>query len=152
MPGIKEKNIMTSALQGHFEPDSQNTDKLIKTAVVNLLSWCFHDWLGIIKSPSCESLKLYWLAERILMSKSGKIVLVCKIHKNDIIRLKLCQKVQLFISACNMNIFTVLDFELLRETILWHHFCLVCKIHKMTEKNWKHAENDLSSSEVSKYV
>ena len=38
MPGIKEKNIMTSALQGPFEPDSQNTDKLIKTAVVNLLS------------------------------------------------------------------------------------------------------------------
>ena len=31
MPGIKEKNIMTSALQGPFEPDSQNTDKLIKT-------------------------------------------------------------------------------------------------------------------------
>ena len=38
MPGIKEKNFMTSTLQGSFEPDSQNTDQLIKTAVVNLLS------------------------------------------------------------------------------------------------------------------
>ena len=38
MPGIKGKKFMTSSLQGPFEPDSQNTDQLIKTAVVNLLS------------------------------------------------------------------------------------------------------------------
>ena len=38
MPDIREKKIMTSSQQGPFEPDSQNTDKLIKTAVVNLLS------------------------------------------------------------------------------------------------------------------
>ena len=36
-PGIKEKKIMSSSLQGPFEPDSQNTDQLIKTAAVNLL-------------------------------------------------------------------------------------------------------------------
>ena len=94
-PGIKEKKIMTSSLQDPFETLSQNTDQLIKTAVVNLLSWRFHDWLGIIKYPSCESLKLFWLAERILLTKSWKIVLVCKIHKNDVIRLKLCQKIDL---------------------------------------------------------
>ena len=93
--GIKEKKIMSSSLQGPFEPDSQNTDQLIKTAAVNLLGWRFHDWLGIMKSPSSESLKLFWLAERILLTKSWKIVLVCKIHKNDVIRLKLCQKVDL---------------------------------------------------------
>ena len=34
---LKKKN-MTSSLRGPFEPDSQDTDKLIKTAVVNLLS------------------------------------------------------------------------------------------------------------------
>ena len=49
---------MSSSLQGPFEPDSQNTDQLIKTAAVNLLGWRFHDSLGIIKSPSSESLKL----------------------------------------------------------------------------------------------
>lgn len=48
-----------------------------------------------MKSPSCESLKLFWLAERILLTKMWKIVLICKIHKNDVIRLKLCQKVDL---------------------------------------------------------
>ena len=115
MPGIKEKKIMVSSLQSPFEPDLQNTNQLIKTAVVNLLSWRFHNWLGIIKSPSCESLKMFWLAERILLTKSWKIVLLCKIHKNDVIRLKLCQNVQLFVSACNMNILPVLDFELLRK-------------------------------------
>ena len=36
--GIKEKKFMTSSLQDPFEPDPQNTDQLIKTAVVNLLS------------------------------------------------------------------------------------------------------------------
>ena len=87
----------------------------IQTSLKNLLSWRFHDWLGIIKSPSCESLKLFWFPELTSMTKSWKIVLACKIHKNDVIRLKLCQKVQLFISACNMNILTVLDFELLRK-------------------------------------
>ena len=92
---LKKKKIMSSSLQGPFEPDSQNMDQLIKTAAVNLLGWRFHDWLGIMKSPSSESLKLFWLAERILLTKSWKIVLVCKIHKNDVIRLKLCQKVDL---------------------------------------------------------
>ena len=37
MAEIKEKKIMLSSLQGPFEPDSQNTDHLIKTAAVNLL-------------------------------------------------------------------------------------------------------------------
>ena len=37
-PGIKEKNFMMSSLQGPFEPDSQSTDQLIKTTVVNLLN------------------------------------------------------------------------------------------------------------------
>ena len=35
---LKKKKCMTSSLQDPFEPDSQNTDQLIKTAVVNLLS------------------------------------------------------------------------------------------------------------------
>ena len=37
-PEIKENRFMTSCLQGPFEPDSKNTDQLIKNAVVNLLS------------------------------------------------------------------------------------------------------------------
>ena len=37
-PGIKEYRFITSSLQGPLEPDSKNTDQLIKTAVVNLLS------------------------------------------------------------------------------------------------------------------
>ena len=35
------------------------------------------------------------------------------------------------------------------KTILWCRFCLVCKIHKMAVKNWKHAENDLCSLKFS---
>ena len=37
-PRIKENKFMISSLQGPLEPDSKNTDQLIKTAVVNLLS------------------------------------------------------------------------------------------------------------------
>ena len=35
---LKKKKIMTSSLQDPFKTDSQNTDQLIKTAVVYLLS------------------------------------------------------------------------------------------------------------------
>ena len=37
-PGIKENRFITLSLQGPLEPDSKNTDQLIKTAVINLLS------------------------------------------------------------------------------------------------------------------
>ena len=37
-PGIKENKFMTSSLQGPLELDSENTDQLIKVAVLNLLS------------------------------------------------------------------------------------------------------------------
>ena len=33
--GIKENKFITSYLQGPLEPDSKNTDQLIKTSVVN---------------------------------------------------------------------------------------------------------------------
>ena len=37
-PGIKENKSMTSSLQGPVKADSKNTDQLLKTAAVNLLS------------------------------------------------------------------------------------------------------------------
>ena len=37
-PGIRENKFMTSSLQVPLEPDLKNTDQLIKTTVVNLLS------------------------------------------------------------------------------------------------------------------
>ena len=37
-PRIKENKFMSSSLQGPLEPDSKNTNQLIKTAVGNLLS------------------------------------------------------------------------------------------------------------------
>ena len=43
MPGIKEKIIMTSALQGPFEPDSQNTDKLKKSFELTFLRLTRHN-------------------------------------------------------------------------------------------------------------
>ena len=95
IPGIKENRFITSSLQGPLRPDSKNTDWLIKTGVVNLLSWNFQGWLGIIKSPSFESLRLFRLSEWIWRTETWKIVLVCKTYKNDVIRLKLCQKVDL---------------------------------------------------------
>ena len=36
--GIKENRLMTSSLQGPLKPDSKNTNQLIKTTSVNLLS------------------------------------------------------------------------------------------------------------------
>ena len=62
-----------------FQPDSKNIDQSIKTAVANLLGWNFEDWLNIVKSPSCESLKLFLLAEQNA-TKTWKIILVCKIY------------------------------------------------------------------------
>ena len=94
-PGIKENRFITSSLQDTLEPDSKNTDWPIKTVEVDLLSLRFQDWLGIIKSPSCESLRLFRLSEWILETKMWKIVLVCKTYKNDVIRLKLCHNVDL---------------------------------------------------------
>ena len=148
--GIKESRFMTSSSQGPLEPGSKNTDQLIKTTVVNLLSWNFQDWLSIIKYLICESLKLIRLAERILVNKTWKIVLVCKTHKNDAFKLKLCQMVDLITLNKCVNILPVLDLELSMKIDLWRHFRLVCKIHKKEGKNWKDAKNDLSWSEVSK--
>ena len=91
--GIKENKFMTSSLQVSLETDSRNTDQLIKTAVANLSSWSFQDWLGIIKPSIYESVKLFRLPERILLTKTWKTVLVCRIHKNDVIRRTLWQKV-----------------------------------------------------------
>ena len=113
--GIKESRFMTSSSQGPLEPDSKNTDQLIKTTVVNLLSWNFQDWLTIIKYPICESLKLIRLAERILVNKTWKIVLVCTTHKNDAFKLKLCQMVDLITLYKCVNILPVLDLELLMK-------------------------------------
>ena len=62
---------MTSSLHGSFEPDSKNTNQLIKTAVINLLSRNFPDWVGIIKFPNCQSLK--WLRLRGFYSPRRKI-------------------------------------------------------------------------------
>ena len=80
-PEFKGNRFRTSSLQSPLEPDLKNTDQLIKTSVATLLGWNFHDWLGTIKSPSCESLKMIWYAKWILLTKTWKIVLVCKIHK-----------------------------------------------------------------------
>ena len=113
--GIKESRFMTSSSQGPLEPDSKNTDQLIKTTVVNLLSWNFQDWLSIIKYLICESLKSIRLAERILVNKTWKIVLVCKTHKNDAFKLKLCQMVDLITLYKCVNILPVLDLELLMK-------------------------------------
>ena len=55
-PEIKER-FMTSSLQGFLKPDSKNTDQLIKTAVVNLLSWNFQDWLGTIMCHAKTKIK-----------------------------------------------------------------------------------------------
>ena len=95
-PGIKENRFITSSLQGPLKPDSKKTEQLIKSTVFNLRSWNFEDWLDMIRSQSCESLKLVRSTEWILLTeKSQKIFLICKIHKKDIIRLKLFQTVYL---------------------------------------------------------
>ena len=49
-----------------------------------------------------------------------------------------------------MNILPVLELELLRKNDFMISFRLVCKIHKISGENWKHAENDLSWPEVFK--
>ena len=71
-PGIKENRFMISSFQGPLEPDSKNTEQLIKTAVVNPLSWNFQDWLGITKSSSCESFKFFPISRAYFTDQNVK--------------------------------------------------------------------------------
>ena len=84
--------------------DVKNTDELIVTAVINFLSRNLQGVAKNMKSQTCGNFFFFFFFfdewNQFYIAKSLKTVLICKMHKNDVIALKLCSTIELI--KCNV--------------------------------------------------